>query len=144
VSGASVFFEASVLFPGIDEAAGPPITKVIATNVNGGSHEAYVDRNGKVFLPGLMDGSYIVDVVATGFMFNQYRLDIRTDSTNPASLSILSNRMPLPAPWKLIPIGQANYYQQRKPFSIRSVLLSPYGLMGSAFPCDNLPALCLI
>jgi hypothetical protein len=136
VFGVSVFFEATVIFPTGEKAQGHPVAKVVLTNVDGGVHHAYVDRNGRVMLPGLTDGSYVMDVAAIGFMFHQYRLDIQSGSAYPASLSIISTRTPLPAPWKLVPLGQANYYQQRSPFSIRSILLSPYGLMGSMSFCQ--------
>lgn len=58
----------------------------------------------------------------------QYRVDVSSGTVQVQNLSGAKlpddNRV-------FLPLGSANYYQQRKPFDLKGMLMSPYGLMGS-------------
>jgi hypothetical protein len=111
---------------------------VVLTAVSSGqTHRAYALADGSVTLTSLEEGSYLLDVVALGFLFPQFRVDVAPRFDDSVTVSKVANRMPLPRPFVLQPYGEARYYQERKPFDIKGLLMSPYGIMIGAPRCNS-------
>ena len=130
-------FEARVQLPppAAGAASAASTASLVVTGPDGGTAHAYVDRSGRVIVPALSAGAHLVDVAALGYVFHQYRLDVRPGAAgSPFALSTVGGAAPLPPPYTLVPIGHASYYVKRKPVNLRGLILSPYGLMAGTRP----------
>jgi Protein of unknown function (DUF2012) len=107
---------------------------VLLTAPSGEEHRAYCLSDGSFSVSGLKSGAYLMDVSVIGFMYPEYRVDVAPEYQDPIRVSHLGSRAPLGQPPVLRPLGEAKYYQERKPIDIKGLILSPYGLMAGALP----------
>lgn len=102
------------------------------TSMTGEVRQAYADLDGKVEVAALPEGAYLLDVVAIGWQFPQFRVDVHPRFDDAIAVAPVASRMPLSKPFELQPLGEAKYYATRKPFNIWGMIMSPYGLMAGA------------
>lgn len=101
---------------------------------SGKTRHIYCLPDGTFSIYDLEEGRYLLEVALIGWEFPQYKLEVSNNFHDKTRVTPLGSRIPLEPEVILIPLGEAHYFPQKKPFNIMSLVLSPYGLMVGASP----------
>lgn len=119
-----------ILWP--EEVTSAAKIKLILNLEGGRKLYGWPKADGAFSLTNVPEGTHLLDVVASGLVYPQVRLEV--DGTYPggALVTFAENRgKVLPPPLVLKPTSLAQYFEKRAPFDLVSFIKTPYGLMAA-------------
>ena len=113
----------------IDGATSEDWLKTTYVSVDGGRYHGFLKANGEFEIHGVVPGSYLVEVVAENYVFDQQRVDISSKSgrVRARKANFLNSKTVehLPYPLKFRTGKQAQFFEKREPWSIVNTLKNP-------------------
>lgn len=102
----------------------------------GGRYSAYVNKEGRFTIPSVDNGTYVLSVIAHGYLFDHYRIDVSETKALPSvhayipGTPLSSNvAAPLAYPILLTPRAKNAYFVEREGFNLVAMLQSPMMLL---------------
>ena len=106
-------------------------------SVDGGKYHGFLKSNGEFSIHGVVQGSYLVEVVSPNYVFEPVRVDISSKSGKVRARKVnslkASSVQHLPYPLKFKAGKQAEFFEKREAWSILNTLKNPM-----VSPCNQL------
>jgi len=127
-AAATQVIDGRILWP--EEVTSAAKMKLILNLEGGRKIYGWPKADGAFSLTNVPEGTHLLDVVASGLVYPQVRLEVNGAYPGGALVTLAENRgKVLPPPLLIKPTSLAQYFEKRAPFDLVSLIKTPYGLM---------------